>query len=178
MNTPTCYGQEIPAGFESCEACGLVAACYTAFDSGHPDWHGEIPVDGEVLPAAESAYAWLVASGVPDAEAWRRVWGEVPDSYVGPLVAQIRWQSPTNGNGNVPALRTGPGAFRPGDGVWSVKSRDDRNRRRFNVMGVNPNGSLHLYAMMHGHIYHADPRRWERCKRNEEIAQEIAQCAA
>lgn len=99
MDTPTCYGKAVPEDFNPCHTCQLVAACWTAFDSGRPDWHGEIPVDGEPLPAAESAYAWLIASGVPDAEAWRRVWGEVPDTYVRPLVAQIRWRKTFSGDG-------------------------------------------------------------------------------
>jgi hypothetical protein len=168
LPTPPCYGQEIPADFPACAGCELVAACWTAFESGRPDWRGEIPVDGAVLPAAESAYAWLVAGGVPDAEAWRRVWGEMPGAYVRPLVAQIRWQTP---EGNAP--RTGPGAFRPGDHVRYLAGKGKASYRIYSVVTVKDDGKLTLYRMASGYIRNADPRKWKRLLRNEEL-----QCAA
>lgn len=51
-------------------------------------WGDEIPFDGSPLPGAEAAYQWLLNSGVPDTEAWRRVWGV----YVRPLVAANKWR--------------------------------------------------------------------------------------
>jgi hypothetical protein len=86
---------------------------------------------------------------------------------------EVEWDDEIPFDGSplpAPAPRTGPGAFRPGDNVWSVASARRRNRRRFGVMEINPDGSLHLYAMNHGHVYRANPRRWVRCIRNEEMA--------
>lgn len=65
--------------------------------------------------------------------------------------------------------RTGPGAFRPGDHVRSLAN----GSRMLGVIEVNNDGTLHLWAHKHGHIWDADPRHWVRVLRNEELS-----CAA
>ena len=68
-----------------------------------------------------------------------------------------------------PVLRTGPGAFRPGDHVRSLAN----GNRLLGVIAVNSDGTLHLWAHKNGHIWDADPCHWVRVPRNEEL-----QCAA
>jgi len=68
-----------------------------------------------------------------------------------------------------PAPRTGPGAFRAGDHVKSIASLGDKKRRAFRVKEINDDGTLHIWAHMHGHIYRADPNKWERGPRVEEM---------
>ncbi len=66
-------------------------------------------------------------------------------------------------------IRTGKGAFRPGDHVRSVASGGKPERRLFGVIDVNQDGSLHLWAHKSGHIWNAEPEHWERTLRNEEL---------